>query len=73
MWKFKDFSATQILREINLVNFEAQKTQLPFWPFLDDMFDIFKCEIPKKSKFIASKIGRMTVFDPLKSAKIDLT
>ena len=25
IWKFQDFSATQILREINLGHFEAQK------------------------------------------------
>ena len=31
MWKFQDFSATQILRESNFGHFDAQK--LPFWPF----------------------------------------
>ena len=38
-----------------------------------DIFDIFKCEIPKNSKFESSKIVKMTGFDPLKSAKIDFT
>jgi len=28
MWKFQDFSATQILREINFGCFEAQKTAI---------------------------------------------
>ena len=52
MWKFRDFFATQILREINLGHFEAPKTagltilaSLNF-EFLGT-FDIFKCEIPK--------------------------
>ena len=35
-----------------------------------DIFDIFKCEIPKISTFKACKIVTMTVFDPLKLAKI---
>ena len=38
-----------------------------------DIFDIFKCEIPKKSKLQVSKIVKMTIFDPLKSSKIDFT
>ena len=58
-----------------------QKPQkLPFWPcwaalnfaFLD-IFDSFKCEIPKKSNFKAFKLVKMTVFDPLQPAKIDFT
>ena len=28
IWKFQDFSATQILREINFGHFEAQKTAI---------------------------------------------
>ena len=37
------------------------------------IFDVFKCEITQKSKFKASKIVKMTVFDGLKFAKIDFT
>ena len=37
------------------------------------IYDIFKYEIPNKSKFKASKIVKMTVFDPQKFAKIDFT
>ena len=38
-WKFQDFSATQILREINFGHFEAQKvpkrsSDLNFWKFM---------------------------------------
>ena len=52
MWKFQDFLATQILREISLGHFEAPKTAILtilstlHLEFLE-MFDIFKCEIPK--------------------------
>ena len=50
-----DFSLTQILREINFGHFEAPKTAiLPICATLSleflDIFDIFKCEIPKKFK-----------------------
>ena len=37
------------------------------------IFDIFKFEIPKKSKFQVPKIVKIAVFDPLKSAKNDFT
>jgi len=78
MWKFQDISVIQILHEINFGHFEAPKTAiLPIWAALSfeflDVFDISKCEIPKNWKFKASKITKMTVFDPLKSAKIDYT
>ena len=52
MWKFQDFSATQILREIILGHFEGPKTAILTiraalnFEFLD-VFDIFKCKIPK--------------------------
>ena len=36
-------------------------------------FDIFKCEIFQNSKFKASQIVKMIVFDLLKSAKTNLT
>ena len=61
MWKFQDFSAIPILREINFGHFEAPKTAiLNIWAALNfdflDICDIFKCQIPKKSKIEASKI-----------------
>ena len=50
MCKVQDFSATQILREINFGDFEAHKhchcNYMSKSEFLD-IFDIFKCEIPK--------------------------
>ena len=78
MWKFQDFSATQILREINFGHSEAPKTAiLTFWVALNfeflGFFDIFKCEIPKNSKFKPFKIVKTTVFDVLISAKISFT
>ena len=57
MWKFQDFSAKQILREINFLG----------------TFDILKCEIFPKIKFKAFKIDKTVVFDLLTLAKIDFT
>ena len=61
MWKFQDFSLTQISREINFGDFEAPKTAiLTIWAALNfeflGIFDIFKREFFQKSKFKASKI-----------------
>ena len=78
---FRDFSATQILREINFGHFEAPKTAiLTIWVALNfeflGNFDIIKFEIflkMLKSKFKSFKIVKTAVFDPLKSAKIDFT
>ena len=61
------FTATQILRVINSGHFEAPK--LRFLAILAALnfkflgfFDIYKCEIPQKSKF-----------NLLKTAKVDFT
>ena len=69
MWKFQDFSATQILREINVGHFEPPKIAILTisaalnFEFLY-IFDIFKRKIQKKikSKYKASKMVKMTVF-----------
>ena len=55
MWKFQDFSATQILREINFCHFEAPEIAiLTIWAALNFEFletlGIFKCEISLKIK-----------------------
>ena len=55
MWKFQDFSATPILREINFGHLEAPKTAiLTIWAALNyeflGTFDIFKGEIFPKIK-----------------------
>ena len=67
MWKFQDISAL-------IFYVEGPKTAiLTIWPALNfeflGIFDIFKCKIPKKSKFKASKIVKMADFDLQKSAK----
>ena len=78
MWKFQDFSATQILREFNFCNFKDPKSAILTisaalnFTFLRT-FDIFKCVIFQTSQFKASKIVKTADFDLLKSAKIDLT
>ena len=65
VWKFQGFSATRILREINLsVILKPQK--LPF-------LTIWEALIPKKSKSKDSKIIKTAVFDLLKSDKSDFT
>ena len=78
MWKFQDFSTTQILREINFGHFEAQKTAIwTIWAALDFEFlgtlTLSNVKFFQKSKFEASKIVKTEVFDLLKSAKIDFT
>ena len=55
MWKFQDFSATQILREINFGHLDAPNTAiLTIWPVLNlefvRIFDISKSENFSKSK-----------------------
>ena len=49
IWKFQDFSASQILCEINNVNLKPQKLTILPWAVLNfeflDAFDILKCEI----------------------------
>ena len=63
MWKFQDFSGTQILREINFGHFELQNFKiwspqktaiLITWAAVNfeflRSFDIFKCEIFLKIK-----------------------
>ena len=76
--KFQDFSATQILCEINFGHFEATNVAifpfeqlwiLNFWEFLT----FSSVKFFQNSKFKASKIVETTVFDLLKSAKIDFT
>jgi len=68
VWKFQNFTATQILRENNFGDVEPPKN-CHFDQFLG-IFDVFKCEITQKSKFKASKIVKMTVFQLLISAKL---
>ena len=68
VWQFQDYSATQILRDINFGHFEETKnTILTSWAALNLEFvgicDIIKCELFLKWKFKAFKIVKTTVFD----------
>ena len=78
VWKFQDFSATQILRKINFGHLEALKTPiLTIWTALYfqvlGIFDYSSVKYFQRSKFKASKIVKSAVFDFLKSVKIDFT
>ena len=55
MWKYQDFSATQILREINFGHFETPKVAVyAIWTALNleilETFNISRCEIVPKIK-----------------------
>ena len=61
MWKFQNFSTTQILREFNSAHFVAPKTAiLTISKALNlellGMFDIFKCEILPQIKIQSLRI-----------------
>ena len=81
MWKIQDFSAAQILREINFGHFDAQKTAiLTIWATMNLesvgilIFSSVRFFINSKyAKFKAFEIVKTAVFDLLKSAKIDFT
>ena len=78
MWNFQDFSANQILREINFGHFEAPKTAiLTIWVAMNFKFlgtyDIFKCETFPKIKIQHLKIVKTAFFDLLILTKIDFT
>ena len=49
MWKFEDFTTTQILREIKFGNVEVSKTAILI-PILEilDIFNTFKSEVYSK-------------------------
>ena len=62
--EISEYFCSQILCEINFDHVEGPKTAiLTIWPAMNfeilGIFDIFKCKIPKKSKFKASKIVKM--------------
>ena len=71
VWKFLDFSVTQILREIKLIdfNFRRQICNFEFWPFWRltnwDFFNMIKCRILPKPKFRDSKMVKIPVFELL--------
>ena len=69
-WKFKDFSATQILREINLGWFQKVKNCC-FNNFM--ILNLKMSKIPKNSKSRAAKMVKVADLETLKSLKIDFT
>ena len=71
IWKFQEFSAIQLLREIDFDHFEGPKTAiLTIWATPNFNFWEFLTLFTKKKKIIASKIVKIVVFDLPKSDKI---
>ena len=63
MWKFQDFSVIQILREINCGQSRSSKTVFcHFWPLSFCIWVNFIPKKSKKSKSIASRVGKITDF-----------
>ena len=75
MWKFQDFSATQILREINFAHFRVSKTVI-FAVFEAMNIDFCQFQPTKKimnsskTKFRASRNVKMALFKLFKSLKM---
>ena len=74
MWQFQDFSAVQILREINFGHFEAPKMPVSYCSHLSRSENLnfweFSGNVPKIK---VSKNVETAVFHLLKSAKYDFT
>ena len=75
MWKFQDFSITQILREIKFGNYTSAKSAI--LTHLEALnFDIYtflhflEAEIYQISKFRAQKLAKMAVLQILDSLKL---
>jgi len=78
MWKFHDFSNTQILREINFRDFTNAKYPISthFEVLNFDSFEFLhflKAEIYQIHKIKAPKMTNTTVFRTYKFSKIDFT
>ena len=80
VWKFHNFSVTQILCEINFWDYRMAKSTIlshlenemlnfEFYEF----FHILKAEIDQKSKLIVSKIAKNGIFNSFRISKIDFT
>ena len=77
VWKFHDFSITQILREINYGEYRSPKNgSYCFFGALNFVFGSFsafkKCKKSQKSKFRASKWVKMADLALLESPKYDI-
>ena len=78
VWKFQNFSVSQILREIKVGQPEAsQMVILKYLEALNFMFDKFlhleKAEIDQKSKLRVFKIAQNSIFRTFRISKIDFT
>ena len=78
MWKFYDFSITQILREVNFGDSRSVKSAiLPHLQVLNfDFYQIWhflKAEIYQINKIQSPKIGKKGSFRPSRFCKIDFT
>ena len=76
MWKFQDFSVTQILREINFGESRSSKTA-GFFSILGALsfvnwvnFKLHKCKNSLKSKFRAKRCVKMADFAHLIPPKL---
>ena len=78
MWKFHDFSITQILREINFGDFRRAKSAIitllealnfSFYEFLR----FLKAAIDQINKIQGPKNGKTAVLELLESQKFDFT
>jgi len=72
VWRFQNFSITQILREINFRDFRNAKSAiLPHLEALDfDFYAFLKVELTKLAKFGALKMAKTSVFEPLDWPKL---
>ena len=78
VWRFQDFPAIQILREIRFGNFRVSKTAI--LTFLEaqnldvlEIFCTFKCGIFIKIKFQCFQNCQKFIFDTHESSKFDFT
>ena len=78
MWKFHDFTVTQILREINFRDYRSVKSanfvisealNFDFYEFLQ----FLKAEIHQSKKIQSSKLANKVSFGTSRYSKIDFT
>ena len=78
MWKFQDFSTTQIIREINFRDSRKAKSATfwdiggsEFWIFeLHEFVPFLKAEIYQISNFLSLKMAKVAVLEHLESTEL---
>ena len=79
MWKFRNLTATLILREINFSDFRSNKIAIFIvfealnFDFDGFFFQFLRAEFLPKTKFRASQPVKITVTGALEVSKIDFT